>query len=126
VGRQAETDTSALQERLDAVSRDVDALRRQEEALANKMRSTRERLKEVENLLKEPQNLEGQIRSKRLRYDSQLEALNDMQSLEDLERNVVSKAAALKKKIVGFSQAYASAVDVQPQVWGLPGWCFVG
>ena len=126
VGRQAETDTSALQERLDAVSRDVDAVRRQEEALANKMRSTRERLKEIENLLKEPQNLEGQIRSKRLRYDSQLEALNDMQSLEDLERNVVSKAAALKKKIVGFSQAYASAVDVQPQVWGLPGWCFVG
>jgi vacuolar-type H+-ATPase subunit I/STV1 len=116
VGKQAETDTSALQAKLESLSDEVESLRVQEEAAGNKTRAARAKLKEVDERLKEPQNIEGMIRTLVRRHKDALESLKDLASVEQLEQTVAKKAASLKKKIDTFAQNYAIAVDVQPQV----------
>jgi chromosome segregation ATPase len=116
VGKQAETDTSALQAKLESLSDEVESQRVQEEAAGNKTRAARAKLREVDERLKEPQNIESLIRTLARRHKEALESLKESASVEQLEQTVSKKAASLKKKIETFAQNYAIAVDVQPQV----------
>lgn len=120
VGRQPDTDTSAIQARIDSLSDEVEAARSEEEAAGNKMRSIRVKIKEVEEKLREPQTLEQSVRNHQRRYDEKVDSLNDLQSVEQLEQSVSKKAATLKKKTDSFAQIYAAAVNLQPQVCYYP------
>jgi predicted nucleic acid-binding Zn-ribbon protein len=116
VGKQQESDTSALEARIEGLKADLEAERRQEDASRNKARTVRVRFKEVDDMLKEPVNLESQIKSLQRRHKEKLEALKDLPSAEDSEQTVSKKVATLKKKIGAFAQSYAAAVNVEPRV----------
>jgi hypothetical protein len=120
VGRQPDTDTSAIQARIDGLSDEVEAARSEEEAAGNKMRSTRTKVREVEEKLRQPQTLEQNLKTLQRRYDEKVDSLNDLQSVEQLEQSVSKKAATLKKKTDSFAQIYAAAVNLQPQVCYYP------
>jgi chromosome segregation ATPase len=121
VGRQPDTDTSAIQARIDGLSDEVEAARSEEEAAGNKMRSTRTKVREVEEKLRQPQTLEQNLKTLQRRYDEKVGDLKDLQSVEQLEQSVSKKAATLKKKTDAFAQVYAAAVNLQPQVRQHPG-----
>jgi chromosome segregation ATPase len=116
VGKQAETDTSDLEEKIERLAVEVESARRLEEASANQLRSVRSKLKEVEEKLKEPQNLDFQIKNLERRHKDAREALNDLPSVQQLEQKVSKKLSNLKKQIEAFAQNYAVVVDMQPQV----------
>ena len=116
VGKQAETDTSALEEKIERLTEEVESARQQEEASANQVRSVRSKLREVEEKLKEPQNLEFQIKHLERRHKDARELLNELPSVQHLEQTVSKKLSNLKKKIEAFAQNYAAVVEMQPQV----------
>lgn len=116
VGRQAETDTSALQARIDGLKDEVAAAQNQEEAAGNRMRTIRPKLKEIDEKLREPQDLEASIRHLQRRHKEKVDMLKELQSVEQMEQVVSQHLATLKKKVGTFVQSYAAAADVQPQV----------
>jgi hypothetical protein len=117
VGRQPETDTSALQARIESVTGQLETARNQEEAAQTKMRNIRSRLKEIDIKLKEPADLEAQIRALQRRHNEKLDDLNNLPSVEELEQKVSKKAEALRKNIDAFARSYSGSVALQPQVW---------
>ena len=116
VGRQAETDTSALQARIDGLKDEVAAAQNQEEAAGNRMRTIRPKLKEIDEKLREPQDLEASVRHLQRRHKEKVDMLKELQSVEQMEQVVSQHLATLKKKVGTFVQSYAAAADVQPQV----------
>jgi DNA repair ATPase RecN len=124
VGRQQESDTSALEAKIEKLQVEVEAARHEEEAFRNKSRNIRGRFKEIDDRLKEPVNLESQIKSLQRRHKEKLDALKELPSVEELEQVVSKKVAILKRKIGAFAQAYATAVNVEPQVTAREGFGF--